>query len=75
MSKKKVDVNTESKDGYLKPTARFKMPKGLRPLIGSISNKAMRDVFKANMIQAVLQSEIKPVKEKKTASGVVELAV
>lgn len=51
---------------YIKPTAKFRFPKGLRPLLRSIQNKDSRDIFRNNIVQAVLQGEAKlEVKNKK----------
>ena len=48
----------------MKPTANFKMAKQTKRLLATIVDKTTRDLYKANMIQAQLQSEVKPVKEK-----------
>ena len=49
----------------MKPTKTFKMAKQTKRLMATITDKNARDAFKANMIQSQLQSEIKPVKEKR----------
>ena len=48
----------------MKPNDNFKLTKQSKRLMATIVNKDSRDAFKSNMIQAQLQSEIKPVKEK-----------
>ena len=50
----------------MKPTKNFKINKQTKRLLSTILDKNERDVFKANMIQAQLQSEIKPAKYKKS---------
>lgn len=60
----------------LKPTKNFKMPAVVKYLASTITDATKRSTFRGIMIQAVLQSEIKPVKEKKDRHGrVLELAV
>ena len=50
----------------MKSTSHFKMHPSYKVLIASIGNKDARDAFRQNMIQAQLQSEIKPEPPKKT---------
>lgn len=60
----------------LKPTKNFKLPAVFKYLASTITNDEQRHTFRHIAIQAVLQSEIKPVKEaKRNPNGVVELAV
>ena len=49
----------------MKPTSNFKMSSTTKYLLSTITDPEARNAFKANMIQAQLASEIKPVKEKK----------
>jgi hypothetical protein len=53
----------------MKPTDTFKLNQQSKRLMATIVNKNDRDAFKSNMIQAQLQSEIKPVKEKSDKRG------
>lgn len=50
----------------MKPSSNFKMNSTTKYLLSTITDASARNIFKANMIQAQLQSEIKPpAKEKK----------
>lgn len=49
----------------MKPTQNFKMHSSYKVLIASIPGKTARDTFRANMIQAQLQSEVKVESNKK----------
>lgn len=49
----------------MKPTHNFKLTKRTKTILATIINDADRNAFKANMIQAQLASEQRPVKEKK----------
>jgi len=49
----------------MKPTKNFKMSSTTKTLLASIADKDVYNLFKANMVQAQLASEIKPAKEKK----------
>jgi hypothetical protein len=50
----------------MKPTANFRMTATTKYLLSTITDDAARNAFKANMIQAQLQSEVKPpAKDKK----------
>lgn len=49
----------------MRPTQTFKMAKQTKRLMATIVDADSRNAFKSNMIQAQLQSMIKPVKEKK----------
>lgn len=60
----------------LKPTKNYRMPAVFKYLASTITDDAKRATFRAMAIQAVLQSEIKPVKEaKRNPNRGVELAV
>lgn len=48
----------------MKPNDNFKLTQQSKRLMATIVDKNARDAFKSNMIQAQLQSEVKPVKEK-----------
>lgn len=48
----------------MKPNDNFRLTKQSKRLMASIVDKNSRDEFKSNMIQAQLQSEVKPAKEK-----------
>ena len=50
----------------LKPTQNFVMSKQTKRILATILDADSRNAFKANMIQAQLQSEIKPAKEQKS---------
>ena len=49
----------------MKSTQNFKMTKTNKRLISTIVDANARNVFRQNMIQAQLQSEVKPEPEKK----------
>jgi hypothetical protein len=49
----------------MRSDSKFKMPKGVRGLLAT-GSKESRDTFRQNMVEATLQSLIKPEKEKKT---------
>lgn len=49
----------------MKPNNNFKLPRRFKYLLASIVDDYQRNAFRANLIQAQLQSLIKPVKEKK----------
>lgn len=55
-----------NKGDNMKSNDKFRFPRALRGLLGSVSNKEARDTFRANIVQATLQSEIKPEKERKS---------
>lgn len=49
----------------MKPTQNFRMNSTTKYLLSTITDADARNAFRQNMIQAQLQSEIKPVKEEK----------
>lgn len=77
MSKQKTNgqelVDVEA--GYIKPTKTFKFPKGLRPLLGTITDAHQRGHFKSIMVQAVLSGNRVLEKKKKEPNGLIEMAV
>lgn len=48
-----------------KPTSNFRLNKAIKTLMGSITDKNERDIFKNAMIEAQLCAEMKPTSEKK----------
>lgn len=49
-----------------KPTKNFRLNSTTKYLLSSIQDADARNIFKANMIQAQLESEKKPEKKSKT---------
>lgn len=53
------------KETKMTPTQNFRMNSVTKYLLSTITDPEARSVFKRNMIQAQIQSEMKPVKEDK----------
>ena len=49
----------------MKLTANFRLNSTTKYILSSITDKESRDIFRQNMVQAQLQSEVKPVREEK----------
>jgi hypothetical protein len=52
-------------EGLNKPNKHFKLSSTTKYILSTITDDAARAAFRQNMIQAQLQSEMKPVKEDK----------
>lgn len=74
MSKQKP-VETNEVIGYIKPTKTFRYPKGLRPLLATITDPHARGEYRKQMVQAVLLGNRQPEKKKKNSGALVEVAV
>lgn len=48
----------------MKPTKNFKLPSVFKYILSTITDKGARDAYRQCAIQAVLQSETKPEREK-----------
>lgn len=52
-------------EGLHKPNGHFKLSSTTKYVLSTITDPVMRSVYRRNMIQAQLQSEMRPVKEDK----------
>lgn len=62
-------------NGKYVATANFKMPKSVKRVLATITDKEMRNHWKNVNAQGIMSSFDVPVKSKKNATGKVEVAV